>query len=132
MQRVDKRNCPFSGRSQDSWDWLNRGRLALHQEAVLHWISGQKTRSPHVFMSHEVIFTIPGSEIDYELALSFVVLLSKNRRNRIGVSTIDEITSICHNLENPHSDLDNGQSLKIDKIIDSEMKEQMVGENIAE
>ncbi len=43
------------------------------------------------------VFAIPGSQIDNERVFSAAGVISKNRRNRIGVQNMDSIMHIYHN-----------------------------------
>ncbi len=56
------------------------------------------------------VFAIPGSQIDNERVFSVAGVISKNRRNRIGVQNIDSM-HIYHNFPDVALDQDSAPSL---------------------
>lgn len=81
-------------------------------------------------MLAQVIFKIPVSHMDNERGLSIAGIVSKNRRSRIGVSTIENITSIYYNLqERTHNVQERSETSDPGGIIDAEIEQISIADD---
>ena len=91
---------------------------------VLEWIASQRVRCPHVVLLAQSIFTIPGSQIECERVFSIAGIISKNRRNKIGVSSIDKIVSIYYTLPENVIPTKVDRADDLDALIDAEISHE--------
>ncbi len=75
---------------------------------------------PHVTALSRCMFAITGSQVDNERVFSAAGVISKNRRNRIGVQNMDSIMHIYHNF--PDDALHKDSSLSFAEIASNQSR----------
>ena len=83
----------------------------VRNRPVLKWVSEREEKFPHVTKLARCVFAIVGSQIDNERVFSAAGVISKNRRNRIGIQNMDSIMHIYHNYPNEVVEKDSAPSL---------------------